>query len=216
VADLAVVLRDAAAGRFPPPDGAISVLPSPGGSADALLALTSHFVLAAPIREADVRARTAGADLSLPMSPPFLAWVAERTGSRPATHDVLLVADPAPGAGGPPLEPLDGSSHPRVARAGRYRHDLRVWTTPGGEGIVVLGRGLAGRLEVAFEVEPAARGAGLGRALAAAARHLAPPDEPLWAQVAPGNAASLRAVLAAGFRPVGAEVLFPRVASPHG
>jgi RimJ/RimL family protein N-acetyltransferase len=30
------------------------------------------------------------------------------------------------------------------------------------------------------------------------------------AQVAPGNAASLRAVEAAGFRPIGAEVLFHR------
>jgi hypothetical protein len=32
----------------------------------------------------------------------------------------------------------------------------------------------------------------------------------MWAQVAPGNAASLRAVIAAGFSPVAAEVLFPR------
>ena len=32
----------------------------------------------------------------------------------------------------------------------------------------------------------------------------------LFAQVAPGNAASLRAVAAAGFRPLGAEVLFHR------
>jgi hypothetical protein len=39
---------------------------------------------------------------------------------------------------------------------------------------------------------------------------LAPRGEPLFAQVAPGNAASLRAFLAAGYRPVGAEVLFLR------
>ena len=51
---------------------------------------------------------------------------------------------------------------------------------------------------------------GLGRLLVAAARHLTPPGEPLFAQVAPGNAASLRVVEAAGFRPVGAEVLFHR------
>jgi RimJ/RimL family protein N-acetyltransferase len=30
----------------------------------------------------------------------------------------------------------------------------------------------------------------------------------VFAQVAPGNAASLRAFLAAGFRPIGSEVLF--------
>jgi GNAT superfamily N-acetyltransferase len=67
--------------------------------------------------------------------------------------------------------------------------------------MLLLGAGLAGRRELAFEVEPAWRNRGLGRRLAAAARHLTPPGEPLFAQVAPGNAASLRAVLAAGFRP---------------
>jgi hypothetical protein len=40
--------------------------------------------------------------------------------------------------------------------------------------------------------------------------HLTPPGEPLFAQVTPGNAASLRVVEAAGFRPLGAEVLFHR------
>jgi hypothetical protein len=46
---------------------------------------------------------------------------------------------------------------------------------------------------------------GLGRALAAAARHLVPGGSPLWAQIAPANAASVRAFLAAGFKSVGAE-----------
>jgi RimJ/RimL family protein N-acetyltransferase len=50
----------------------------------------------------------------------------------------------------------------------------------------------------------------VGRAAIAAARHLVPGGEPLWAQIAPGNAASVRAFLAAGFRPVGAEVLLTR------
>ena len=73
-------------------------------------------------------------------------------------------------------------------------------------GLLTVGRGVAGRLEVSLEVDPAARGRGLGTALARAARRLA--DEPLWTQVAPANTASLRAFLAAGYRPVGAEVLF--------
>jgi hypothetical protein len=34
-----------------------------------------------------------------------------------------------------------------------------------------------------------------------------PVDAPLWAQIAPGNAASVRAFLAAGYVPVGAEAL---------
>jgi L-amino acid N-acyltransferase YncA len=61
---------------------------------------------------------------------------------------------------------------------------------------------------VAVEVDEDHRGRGLGRALAAAARHLVPGGAPLWAQITPGNAASVRAFLAAGYQPVGAEVLF--------
>jgi RimJ/RimL family protein N-acetyltransferase len=37
---------------------------------------------------------------------------------------------------------------------------------------------------------------------------LIPKGDVVFAQVAPGNAASLRAFLAAGFRPIGSEVLF--------
>ncbi len=72
---------------------------------------------------------------------------------------------------------------------------------------MLLGRGVGGRWETAIEVDQDRRGAGLGRRLAVAARHLVPGGAPLWAQVAPGNAASLRAFLAAGFVPVGAEAL---------
>jgi RimJ/RimL family protein N-acetyltransferase len=127
---------------------------------------------------------------------------------------------------------VEDQDHPRVRRAQRYRDDVRVWTCAGG--VVTIGRGLAGRWELGFEVDPAARGRGLGRALAISARHLvnelaaaangddrpepahraAPGDaaalapvRPLWAQVAVGNAASLRAVLAAGYRPVGQEAM---------
>jgi L-amino acid N-acyltransferase YncA len=69
---------------------------------------------------------------------------------------------------------------------------------------------VAGRWEAAVEVDPDRRGDGIGRTLAATARHLVPPGTPVWAQVAPANAASVRAFLAAGFRPVGAEALLAR------
>src|SRR6266511_2924799 len=104
----------------------------------------------------------------------------------------------------------DVDRHERVARALHHRAGVAVWSDPEQAGMLLLGRGLAGRRELAFEVEPARRNRGLGRRLVAAARHLTPPGEPLFAQVAPGNAASLRAVAAAGFRPFGAEVLFDR------
>jgi RimJ/RimL family protein N-acetyltransferase len=121
--------------------------------------------------------------------------------------DVLCVTQPRFGRPPLTLSPVLTASHPRVARALRYRDDVRAWETPGG--IVVLGRGVAGRWEVGLEVEPGYQGKGLGRELAVAARHLVPGGAPLWAQIAPGNAASVRAFLAAGYQPVGAEALLP-------
>jgi GNAT superfamily N-acetyltransferase len=168
-------------------------------------------VVAAGVDPDLVAARLPDGDLSAPMGPAFLGWLGERLGSRPGSLDVVLAAE---GLGGtPPLELTPGADldrHERVARALRYRDDLEVWTAEGGAGVLVVGRGLAGRREVAFEVDPARRNRGLGRLLVAAARHLTRPGEPLFAQVAPGNVASLRVVQAAGFRPVGAEVLFHR------
>ena len=208
---LSRLLRDAATGVPPAADGVVEVWPAPAGPVDAVLAFTAHHVIAAGVDPDLVAARLPEGDLAAPMSPAFLGWLGERLGSFPGSLDVVLAAT---GLGGdPPLELRPGVApdrHPRAARALRYRGDLEVWSDPDGAGVLVLGRGLAGRREVAFEVDPARRNRGLGRLLVAAARHLTPPGEPLFAQVTPGNAASLRVVEAAGFRPVGAEVLFHR------
>lgn len=148
-----------------------------------------------------------GADdnLSAPLSAAFLGALEERLRLTAGNIDAVLLAPQL--RGDPPVELtlIEDSTHPRVVRAHRYRSDVRVWTC--GPGVLVLGRGLAGRWEAAVEVEAGARNAGLGRTLAAAARHLVPDERPVWAQVAPGNASSLRAFLAAGYEPVGAEVL---------
>jgi GNAT superfamily N-acetyltransferase len=144
-------------------------------------------------------------DLGMPLSATFLAALEQRLRLKAGVIDAVLLAEPAPGE--PPVEltAITDSDHPRVVRARRYRADVRVWTC--GAGVLVLGRGLGGRWEAAVEVEPQSRNGGLGRALAAAARHVVPEGRPVWAQVAPGNASSLRAFLAAGYVPVGAEVL---------
>jgi GNAT superfamily N-acetyltransferase len=205
------LLHGAATGAPPAADGVVEVWPAPAGAFDAVLAFTAHHVVAAGVEPALVAARLPEGDLSAPMSPGFLGWLGEQLGSFPGSLDVVLAAR---GLGGePPLElraGVDPDRHPRAARAARYRRDLRVWTDQDGAGVLVLGRGLAGRREVAFEVDPARRNRGLGRLLVTCARHLIPPGEPLFAQVSPGNAASLRVVEAAGFRPLGAEVLFHR------
>ena len=87
---------------------------------------------------------------------------------------------------------------------------------PDGDGVLVVGRGICGRWEIGFEVAPDARGHGLGRRLVAAARGLVPAGVPLWAQVAPGNAASLRAVLGGGFVPVGGRSAVPAPSKARG
>ena len=84
---LAAVLDAAARGRFPAADGRFDVMPRLPGPADALIGFTGHFVLAADIPADAVAARVSPEDLSVPMSPTFLNWVAECTGSRPATFD---------------------------------------------------------------------------------------------------------------------------------
>jgi GNAT superfamily N-acetyltransferase len=205
------VLVDAARGRPPAPDGAVEVLPGLPGPVDAVLAFTAHHLVVADVDPELVAARLPDGDLAAPMSPAFLAWLGGLLGSRPGSLDVVLAAEGLGGA--PPLElarVADPGRHPRLVEALRHRSDVEAWSDPQRAGLLLLGRGLAGRRELAYEVEPARRNRGLGRWLVAAARHLTPPGEPLFAQVAAGNAASLRALQAAGFRPLGAEVLFDR------
>jgi hypothetical protein len=209
---LRALLDDLAHGRFPPTDGVVDVVPSPGGLADVFVAVTGHFMLAADIAPAEVAARMPPGDFSVPMSSASLMWLAERLHSRPATLDALLCRL-GTGAGSPAwLREVDGHDHPRVERASRYRNDPRVFVADDDAAVLVVGRGVCDRWELGFEVASGARRRGLGRKVAAAAAGIVPLGEPLWAQVAPGNAASLRALTAADFVPVGAEVLFPRSA----
>ncbi|MBO8192643.1 GNAT family N-acetyltransferase [Streptomyces oryzae] len=211
---LAKILAAAARGEFPPSDGGLTVLPQPSPRDAGVLALTGHAVVFADVPPEWVRRLLPPGDLGAPLGPPFLSALCARTGRWAETHDVLLALPPSAdtaadgtGRAGALVESFD-QSHPRVKRALAHRSNVRVWTAEGGT--VLTGRGVADRWEVAVEVDRTARGTGLGRALAAAARSLVPADETLWAQVAPGNAASLRAFLAAGFTPVGAEVLLSR------
>jgi hypothetical protein len=209
------VLLEAARGRPPQPDGRVDVLPPLPGPVDAMVAFTAHSYVVADVDPELARSQLRRDDPGAASLPAFLAWLAAQLGTRAGQLDIVLAASGLTGAPPVQIQPrTDLEHHRRVARAGRYRGELRVFASPGAGGVLVLGRGLAGRWEVAFEVEPEQRGHGLGRALALAARHLVSPDEPVFVQVSPGNAASLRAVLAAGYRPLGGEVLFPRTPRP--
>ena len=200
---LAVLLDDVAAGWFPPTDGGVTFLPPPAPRDAGVIGFTAHAVIFTDADPGWVTAQLPEGDLSAPLSPAFLQALCARTNREAHTIDMLCVASPRPGPPGLALTPEPDPAHPRIARALRYRDEVRAWRADGG--VVLIGRGVAARWEASIEVDPGRRGGGLGRALAAAARHLVPDGAPLWAQISPANAASVRAFLAAGFRPVGAE-----------
>ncbi|MFF0448474.1 GNAT family N-acetyltransferase [Streptomyces sp. NPDC004609] len=205
--ELGRILEAAARGEFPAPDGTTSVIGQPNARDAGVLAFTAHSVVFTDEDPAWVRERLAAAPsdpLAAAMNPVFLAELLARTGRTMSTIDLTTVAKALPGPPEVELREIGDPGHPRVARALAYRDGVRVWAADGG--VVVLGRGLAGRWECAVEVDEDARGRGLGVALARAARHLVP-DAAVWAQVAPGNARSVRAFQRAGFRAVGSEAL---------
>jgi GNAT superfamily N-acetyltransferase len=204
VADLAGLLLAAASGQPPPADGRVTLVDPPDARSVGVLAFTAHHVISAPVGQDWVHGVLPAGDLSAPLNPPFLTALAAATGRAVNNIDAVFVATGAVGTAlglRPAAADID---HARAAQARAHRTDVRVWTVPGG--VLVLGRGVAGRWEISVEVDPGAQGRGLGRALFAAATHLVAP--PVWAQVAPGNVASVRAVLGAGYRPIGAEALF--------
>jgi GNAT superfamily N-acetyltransferase len=202
---LGALLDRAARGDFPAADGAVDVFAAPERVHAAVLSFTGHLVVAADVDAAALRE----------MAPPgdFQAWgrvapwLGQRYGREAIAGDVLLAAIADGREPAIELERVDGYEHPRVALASRFRTDRRVFVTGDRAGVLVLGRGLADRHELAFEVDPTARSKGLGRALVGCALALVPAGEAVWAEVHPANAASLRAVLAAGLRPVGYEQL---------
>ena len=200
---LAALLNGIERGEFPAADMGVTLVPQPSPREVAVLGFTGHVVVAADVDPAWLAESLPPGDPGAAFAPPFLDALGSRVGRRVPCSDLLLVAPPLAGPGPAGLTEVDGADHPRVRRAHRYRTDVRAWAGAGG--LVTVGRGLAGRWEVGVEVDPGHRGKGLGRELATAARHRA--AGPLWAQVAPGNAASVRAFLAAGFAPVGVEAL---------
>jgi hypothetical protein len=206
---LASVLARAALGEFPVADGTLEVVPAPIPFRAAVVAFTAHSLVATDLPADLVRAHLPDEDLlGAPMSPAFLAWLAHELDATPGVLDVVLVHV---GASMPSVEltpQLDAHAHARVARALGQRRQVQVYAEPRQRGLVILGRGLADRWELSIELAPDAQNQGLGRAMITAGRALVAPDEPVFAQVSPGNARSLRAFLAAGFQPIGSEILF--------
>ena len=205
---LAGVLCDAADGVFPPADGVAELLPPDAAGTCAIVSFTGHAYV---LTEQPPDALT---DLALDgygaaTHPRALLRLAG--GGTIGSLDVVLVRH---GAGGSSAltERTDLEHHPRVERARHHRRDVRVLGDD--RGFVTIGRGLVDRVELSVELLDHAHGTGAGRQLIAEGLRTVGVDQLVFAQVAPGNAASLRAFLACGFRPIASEVLIE--VSPAG
>ena len=197
------ILLDAADGRFPDVDGGVVVMTPMADDHHAVVEFTGHSIVLTDRDPAEVLER--GVDgFGGASQPDVLRWLAGPRGWI-GSHDAVLVASGAGGAGGGSLPERDDlDDHPRVVRSREHRRDVRVHGDD--TGLVTIGRGLVDRLEVAVEVFVGAP-EGTGRRLIRAALALIPVGDVVFAQVAPGNAASLRAFLSCGFTPIGAETL---------
>lgn len=194
-------LVDAAHGRFPPADGLVDVVAPMEADHHAVVEFTGHSVVLTHRRADELAAR--GADgFGGASQPDVLRWLAGPRGWI-GSHDAVLVAR-GTGCGSLP-ESTELDDHPRVVRSRAHRRDVRVHADR--TGLVTIGRGLVDRLELSVEAFADARGNGSGRRLIVEGLGLVDAGELVWAQVAPGNAASLRAFLSCGFVPIGAETL---------
>jgi GNAT superfamily N-acetyltransferase len=204
---LAKLLKDAAFGAYPEPDIETEVLPRPMGATAAVVAFGGHIAVAADVPSGWVESQCPPGDLMAAFRPQFLAALSQRCG---CTDFSTTMTFALPGLGADRdamLVPVAEHLSVRVRRSYRVRTEVSVYETVDGNGLLVVGRGLAGRWEAGFEVQPHARGQGLGKRLANAARSLVPSSEPLFMQAVPGNIPSIKALIGAGFRPVTSEVL---------
>jgi hypothetical protein len=206
---LATMIGAAASGRYPAADGWWQLVPPWRSGLQAIVAFTGHAVLAVSPWVSDQRLVALGVDgYGGAHHPRVVADLAGPAGWIDSL-DALLV-----GRGGASAGPLiarpDLSDHPRVQLAQALRDDIRVLGYPesGRSDVAVVARGVAGLTELSVELEPKRRGSGAGAALVADALASIPDGRLVVAAVAPGNAASLRAFLSAGFQPVASLQLF--------
>src|SRR5437763_16807643 len=89
---LAMLLDRAARGSFPAADRRVDVFGSPPGPCDAVVAFSSHHVVAADVDAGAVLARLPLGDPGAPMDPSFLVWLGERLRSKAGMIDLVLVA----------------------------------------------------------------------------------------------------------------------------
>lgn len=217
---LAQLLTAAAAGQFPDPDGGWRRVPPWRPGLEAIISFTGHSVFAVRPDIPGERLDSLGADGFGGANDPRLISALAGPDGWIDCLDLLLAGR---GTGRPETPPRlvvrpDLAGHPRARFAAGVRDQARVlgYPDPARSALVTLSRGLAGLTELSFELEPARRGQRAGPDLISAALTAVPAGELTVAAAAPGNAASVRALLAAGFVPLGSVQLFRRPAAEPG
>jgi GNAT superfamily N-acetyltransferase len=233
---LAGLITAAAAGRFPPADGGWTRVPPWRPGLEAVIAFTGHAVFAV---EPDISSQllaSLGADGFGGAHDPRLITALAGPDGWIDSLDILMAAQgagegtaqdagegAARGVDRPNVPPAlvsrpDLAGHPRAAFAAglRARPQILGYPDPRRSAVIIVSEGIAGLTELSFELEPDHRGQGGGAELARDALSAIPDGQLALAAVAPGNAASLRALLAAGFAPLGSVQLFRRARHDPG
>jgi hypothetical protein len=210
---LGELIMAAADGKFPPVDGGWQRVPPWRPHLEAIVAFTGHAVLALEADISDELLVARGVDGFGGAHDPRLIAALAGPGGWIDSLDVLLARR---GAGGPTVAPRlvrrpDLAEHPRAHFAAEIRDNLNILGYPDRDrsALVTLSQGVGGLLELSFELEPDRRGGG-GTILIEDAISVVPSHQLVISAVAPGNAASLRALLSAGFTPLGSMQLFRR------
>src|SRR5579862_609047 len=201
-------------GRRVEPAADLAIRPPSG------IAFAGHAVFCVEDDVSDARIRELSADGYGGATNAYLMTAIAGAGGWVGSHDALMVARGTGPQNARAAEPdtnalvlrPDLAGHSRVEYARRTRDELQVFGFPDKtrEAVLIVARGVAGLPELSYELEPGRHGRGEGRALAAAGLQQIPRGQVVVACVAPGNAASLRSLLAAGFAPVGALQLLRR------
>jgi len=216
---VARLIAAAAAGRFPDTDGGWRRVPPWRPGLEAILAFTGHAVFALRPDIPDRLLVSLGADGFGGAHDPRLITALAGADGWIDSLDMLMATR---GTGRPGVAPRlidrpDLATHPRARLAAGIRDHPRLmgYPDPHRSALAVVSRGIAGLTEVSFELEPSRRGAGGGTELARDALSAIPAGQLAVAAVAPGNAASVRALLSAGFVPLGSLQRFRRAGRDH-
>jgi hypothetical protein len=205
---LTTLLRAAARRTLPPVSGTVAACPAPSGPCAVAVAIGGLSMVAADVPSEWVGEHVPTGEGGA-VAPPFLVALAERLGVPTPGVDVLLVARKPPQAG--PRAALRPSDRVDVQWAAD-RTDVSCWTDADGGGVIMIGRGPGGRLDLRVELAGSGRQwltpatVVRGRELLEAARTLA--DGDLFASVPAYDATALRTYLCGGFRAIGAEARF--------